>query len=571
MALVSPGRLMSCLPRADGGQLDVERTPRDPEGACRQRHIAVGMGNGVHHGLMLHLLEAPRSPCRTGLAQPFGVLGQCPGNGRRQLGGIDVFTIAEGKHGFEHVAEFTDVAGPAIALKCPADRRIQRLRNAAVLGRQAPVEMFHNGVDITGTLPQGRQTQAHGTKPVIKILPEAPGFDFGKEIPVGGRHDADRHLALTDIPQAYHLPILEHPQQVGLQVEGHLAHFIEKERPSIGLFKLSCQAAPAGAREGALDVAEELAGQELPRQGTTIDGHEGTTGPPPRPMQGAGKELFARALHGAGGRPGGPFVAVNCGALTRELLASELFGYVEGAFTGARRGGLAGKFEQADGGTLFLDEVGEMPLDLQPHLLRVLQDGQVVRLGDVRQRKVAVRIVAATNRDLLTEVEAGRFREDLYHRLCAVSLSLPALRERPGDIDTIVEHLNRSLAAKYGCVPKALDPAVRGAFQCYRWPGNIRELRNVFEAMFALSDGEHIDAAQLPPAIARALAEHAEGLGKPCAAGGTGRLEQVEHQAVVDAIAHAHGNMSLAARTLGISRSTLYVKLAAIRAREARH
>ncbi|WP_374496362.1 sigma-54-dependent Fis family transcriptional regulator [Zoogloea sp.] len=286
---------------------------------------------------------------------------------------------------------------------------------------------------------------------------------------------------------------------------------------------------------------------------------------------GAGKELFARALHGAGGQSSGPFVAVNCGALTRELLASELFGYVEGAFTGARRGGLAGKFEQADGGTLFLDEVGEMPLDMQPHLLRVLQDGQVVRLGDIRQRKVAVRIVAATNRDLQTEVEAGRFREDLYHRLCAVSLSLPALRERPGDIEIIVEHLNQRLAAKYGCAPKALDPLVHRAFRCYRWPGNIRELRNVFEAMFALSDGELIDAAQLPPAISRVMAEQAEGLGEAPAAEGMGRLEQVERQAVLDAIAGACGNMSLAARTLGISRSTLYVKLAAIRAREAKH
>jgi hypothetical protein len=262
-------------------------------------------------------------------------------------------------------------------------------------------------------------------------------------------------------------------------------------------------------------------------------------------------------------------VAVNCGALTRELLASELFGYVEGAFTGARRGGLAGKFEQADGGTLFLDEVGEMPLDLQPHLLRVLQDGQVVRLGDVRQRKVAVRIVAATNRDLLTEVEAGRFREDLYHRLCAVSLSLPALRERPGDIDTIVEHLNRSLAAKYGCVPKALDPAVRGAFQCYRWPG-IRDSATCSKPCLPSA----MVNASMPPSFRRPLPGHWPSTPK-------GRASPVRQGSRAPGAGGASGRggrhcprprQYVAGGTHpGISRSTLYVKLAAIRAREARH
>ncbi len=284
---------------------------------------------------------------------------------------------------------------------------------------------------------------------------------------------------------------------------------------------------------------------------------------------GAGKELFARALHLASSRAAGPFVAVNCGALTRELLASELFGYAEGAFTGARRGGLAGKFEQANGGTLFLDEIGEMPLDMQPHLLRVLQDGIIVRLGDSRERKVALRIITATNRDMQAEVEAGRFREDLFHRLCVVSLKLPALRERPGDIDTIVAHLNHKLAGKYGCAPKQLDPAVRQAFLAYRWPGNIRELQNVFEAMFALSDDNVIDSSQLPPVIARIAAGTTDLPATDSTPISIGRLEEVERQTVLAAIANAHGNISLAARTLGISRSTLYVKLAAIRGQSA--
>ncbi len=192
---------------------------------------------------------------------------------------------------------------------------------------------------------------------------------------------------------------------------------------------------------------------------------------------GAGKELFARALHRASKRAQGPFVAVNCGALSRELLASELFGYIEGAFTGARRGGLPGKFEQAEGGTLFLDEIGEMPLDMQPHLLRVLQDGVVVRLGDTRERRVSVRVIAATNRDMQSEIADRRFREDLYHRLCAVTLELPALRDRPGDIEAIVEHLNSKLARKYGCAPKRLDPAVQLAFLNYRGPGTFANFK----------------------------------------------------------------------------------------------
>lgn len=285
---------------------------------------------------------------------------------------------------------------------------------------------------------------------------------------------------------------------------------------------------------------------------------------------GAGKELFARALHKASKRAKGPFVAVNCGALTRELLASELFGYVEGAFTGARRGGHPGKFEQADGGTLFLDEIGEMPIDMQPYLLRAIQDGVIVRVGDTRERRVSVRLVAATNRDIPKAIAAGRFREDLYHRLGVVTLNLPALRDRPGDIDSIADHLSRRLADKYGCAPKQIDPVVRTALRAYRWPGNIRELQNVIEVMFALCEGDTIDATLLPPTLTREMP--AAPLSAPvaeAAPASCGRLDDVQRQAILAAVANARGNMSLAARTLGISRgisrSTLYVKIASIR------
>ncbi len=282
---------------------------------------------------------------------------------------------------------------------------------------------------------------------------------------------------------------------------------------------------------------------------------------------GVGKEVFARAIHKAGARANAPFVAVNCGALTRELLASELFGYVEGAFTGARRNGLPGKFEQADGGTLFLDEIGEMPLELQPHLLRVLQDGIVVRLGDTRERRVTVRIIAATNRELRGEVAAGRFREDLFHRLCVTSIRLPALRERPEDISRIVAHLNERLAQKYACPPKQIAPEVHQALLRYRWPGNVRELQNVFEGLFALSDNGVIDRAALPDELLAELSAPSTPLQLKAQASAPdcGRLDDLARQAILSAVSNANGNISLAARTLGISRSTLYVKLAGLR------
>lgn len=281
---------------------------------------------------------------------------------------------------------------------------------------------------------------------------------------------------------------------------------------------------------------------------------------------GAGKELFARALHRSGLSPKAPFVAVNCGALTRELLASELFGYAEGAYTGARRGGMPGRFEQADGGTLFLDEIGELPLDMQPPLLRVLQDGVVVRLGDTRERQVSVRLITATHRDLRQEVAAGRFREDLYHRLCVLNLALPALRDRPGDIDAMVDHLNHRLANQYACAPKHLSPEALQALRAYPWPGNIRELQNVFEAAFALTDGDAIELAALPPMIAQAAEGTAHGPTTTPPLTASGRLEDLAQHAILDAVEKSRGNLTAAARMLGIARSTLYVKLAVIRA-----
>ncbi len=195
---------------------------------------------------------------------------------------------------------------------------------------------------------------------------------------------------------------------------------------------------------------------------------------------GTGKEVIARAIHNRSGRKG-PFVAVNCGALPRDLLASELFGYAPGAFTGANAEGLLGKFEFSSGGTLFLDEIGEMPPDMQVGLLRVLQEREVTPLGSNQVRPVDIRVIAATNQDVAAMLEARTFRNDLYHRLSQVELTLPPLRQRVGDIPLFVEHFNRQVSTDLGIPHSPFSAEALEAFLSYEWPGNVRELRNVVE------------------------------------------------------------------------------------------
>ena len=269
---------------------------------------------------------------------------------------------------------------------------------------------------------------------------------------------------------------------------------------------------------------------------------------------GVGKDAFAQALHAAGPRATGPFVAVNCGGFSRELLTSELFGYADGAFTGARRGGMTGKIEAADGGTLFLDEIGEMPLDLQPHLLRVLESGEVFRIGENQPRKVKLRLITATNRDLKAEVGAGRFRLDLFYRIAVTSLKLPALRERMPDLPELSAHLLAQIAARYETAAPAIAPAVLEAFARHDWPGNIRELRNVLESLFLESEGGMLQPEALPPELRHDTPDGA-------VAAGLTPLEQVERDAIAAAIRRQQGNLTSAARDLGIAKSTLYVRL----------
>lgn len=270
---------------------------------------------------------------------------------------------------------------------------------------------------------------------------------------------------------------------------------------------------------------------------------------------GVGKEVFARAIHG-GRQPCGPFVPLNCGGLPRDLIASELFGYDKGAFTGADAAGKQGKVEAADGGLLCLDEIGEMPLELQSYLLRVLEDGVVYRVGGHAARRVNLRLVSMTNRDLSGEVAAGRFRKDLFYRIAALRLRIPPLRERSEDVLLLLDHFGRAAAARAGLPAPRFTEAARAALAAYSWPGNVRELRNVVDMLIAMggSAGGAVDLPDLPPEIHAGAEEPQKGTD----------LKAVEEAAIRAAVEACGGNLSRAARRLGIARSTLYMRLAAL-------
>ncbi len=279
---------------------------------------------------------------------------------------------------------------------------------------------------------------------------------------------------------------------------------------------------------------------------------------------GVGKEEFARGIHEASPSAGGTYVALNCGGLSRDLLASELFGYAEGAFPGARKGGLMGKIEAADGGTLFLDEIGEMPLDLQPHLLRVLEEGELYRLGENTPRKVNFRLVAATHRNLREEVAAGRFRMDLYYRVAVTTLHLPPLRERSEDILPLADLFLERFTTAHHTGPRTLGPGVLERLQAYAWPGNVRELRNAIESMVLMSGTPVIGMDALPPELAgctgEVSADNTTGP-QPKAAPAVCSMAEGELELIRRAIAATGGNLTGAARQLGVAKSTLYLKL----------
>jgi sigma-54 dependent transcriptional regulator, acetoin dehydrogenase operon transcriptional activator AcoR len=265
---------------------------------------------------------------------------------------------------------------------------------------------------------------------------------------------------------------------------------------------------------------------------------------------GVGKEVFAQAIHNASERADEAFVAINCGAIPRNLIEAELFGYEDGAFTGAKRGGKLGKFEWADGGTLFLDEIGEMPYDMQTNLLRVLETGKLFRVGGNREMDVDVRIIAATNKDLRTEVENGNFRRDLYYRLNVVPLELMPLRERKDDISLLIDYFITVKSMKLGKNPVSLTPNQLHQMTEYPWPGNIRELENSVEQIINLNTCRLWESEWAPLGTSDTKYQQSE---IEC-------LEEMERRHIEKVYRCYNGNVSLTAEALGIGRNTFYRK-----------
>ncbi|PLR80177.1 sigma-54-dependent Fis family transcriptional regulator [Bacillus canaveralius] len=359
----------------------------------------------------------------------------------------------------------------------------------------------------------------------------------------------DREIKLRIRKNGVHLSVLFNAKPIirGLQVIGSLVTVKEIKKVRLFVNHVSGNQAKVtfnemiGENERFLDCLHEAKLAAQSASTVLIMGESGT-----------GKDLLAQAIHNESSRRQNPFLAINCGGIPRDLLGSELFGYVEGAFTGARKGGSAGKFELADGGTLFLDEIGEMSLEMQVLLLRVLQNREVVRIGGFKVVPVNVRIIAATNKNLKQEVQKGNFREDLYFRLNVMPITMTSLRERKDDIPLLVHHFSSQLA--YG-LQKSI-PAIRNEVMDlltkYQWPGNVRELQNILERAIVKSSGRDLTADLFPEEITglHSLPENPRLL--------LPRKDELKKQALMDSITKYNGNFSKAAKYLGISRSTLY-------------
>ncbi|ESU30966.1 ATPase AAA [Bacillus sp. 17376] len=275
-----------------------------------------------------------------------------------------------------------------------------------------------------------------------------------------------------------------------------------------------------------------------------------------RGESGTGKELFAHSIHQLSSRSKKPFIKVNCGAIPENLLESELFGYEEGAFTGAKKGGKKGKFQLANGGTLFLDEIGDMPLSMQVKLLRALQDGEIEPIGSTKSISVDVRIIAATNRPLENMIEEKRFREDLFYRINVVPFSVPPLRERAEDLTLLIAYFIGKVTNRLGKRIAGIEKNVMEILQSYSWPGNIRELENVIEAAVHLTKGEQVTLDSLPDYLQTQTAMYRFNNKKL-----KDIMEETEKWVLMQSLERNKDDKVLVGRELGISRSTLYEKL----------
>ena len=279
---------------------------------------------------------------------------------------------------------------------------------------------------------------------------------------------------------------------------------------------------------------------------------------------GTGKELFARAIHNASSRSDKPMVSINCAAIPTELLESELFGYEDGAFTGAKKGGKPGKFQLANGGTLFLDEIGDMPLNMQAKILRALQEREVEPVGGSGPVPVDVRVISATRRNLPELIESGDFREDLYYRLNVINIEMPPLRTRRGDILELANHFLARLNLEFQRAT-VLSPEVKRCFAGYQWPGNVRELDNVIKGAYATCDGFTIDMTDLPAKMAAPRGSAPIRAQKHLSE----LVDDYEREVILAVLRENHGNCQQTADELGIHRSALYKKVAKLGLKDA--
>lgn len=280
---------------------------------------------------------------------------------------------------------------------------------------------------------------------------------------------------------------------------------------------------------------------------------------------GVGKELFAHAIHNNSNRVSSSFVSINCAAIPETLIESELFGYEAGSFTGANKSGKLGKFELAQGGTIFLDEIGDLPLNMQSKLLRVLQENQIEKIGSSKSIDIDVRIIAATNYDLLKKVEEKKFRADLYYRLNVLNLNIPSLRERPEDIPLLIEHFRSSFHQKNG-IYKGFSKEVISTLSNYSWPGNVRELKNIVYRLMVIATGEEVTKASIPVNILensyKSMANSYNTSELLSEKGSLNNiLKEIELKIIEDTLNICDNNKSKAAELLGIKRMTLYRKL----------
>ncbi len=447
----------------------------------------------------------------------------------------------------EHNAAFAAAAAGEIQAALAQAVNEERIRLLDALIEQVPVAGHEDGIIILDC--KGRVLHRRGVERLIL----ADGSELDARM---GRRLVDLPDAVPPDEIAARLASLPCRGVKSLRIDGEVRGVAlvidtkrERRHPSAPFVAMS---APRAAQAGAI-VAEcpaMLEAIDLARRVARVDAAvlvEGETG--------TGKELFARLIHAEhSGARKTPYVAINCGAFSRELFGAELFGHVEGAFTGATREGKAGKLEQAGGGVFCLDEIGEMPLEIQPYLLRVLEERVVYRIGDSRARPFDAHLVALTNRDLGADVEAGRFRRDLYYRINAVTVRVPPLRTRGEDVLLLLDHFNRQIAGEFGLEPLRFSADLRNVFLGHRWPGNVRELRNLVQRLHTVSGRREVTMSDLPGEIGEGAPPGEERQDR-------GSLKSAERAIILQTVERFDGNLSRAAKALGITRPTLYRKL----------